>query len=148
MDYICTIYNLGLSFTSTSYPQTLKTTTLMPPNFIWIGEINLLCDYPSSTAYPLEGHGGTGANPSWHWAKSGVHPGQVPHTSFCIKMLFIRIVFRCIILIPHNQSWTDLDLATSVIGRNSELAGGVQLIPTKDSSCIPSWKFPLVIVIL
>ncbi len=33
------------------------------------------------TAYPLEGRGGAGVDPSWHWASGGVHPGQVASLS-------------------------------------------------------------------
>ena len=34
-----------------------------------------------STAYPLSGCRGAGANPSWHWERGGVHPGQVASPS-------------------------------------------------------------------
>ncbi len=33
------------------------------------------------TAYPLEGREGAGTDPSWHWARGGVYPGQVASQS-------------------------------------------------------------------
>ncbi len=46
-------------------------------SFILVPKLMLTCPSIFYTAYPLYGCAGAGADPSWHWASSGVHPGQV-----------------------------------------------------------------------
>ena len=62
--------------------------------------------------YPLKGHMCAGANPSWHWARGGVHPGQDPSVSTALWYLYSYstdwILLRLLFLgmVRHNgQCW-------------------------------------------
>lgn len=43
----------------------------------------------------LQGHGGVGSDPSWHWMISRVHPGQVANTLMSsLNELIIHFVYK------------------------------------------------------